>query len=201
MQGEGFAIRVCSHTCLGEAGFQTWCSPRKQSVPSRSLCPLGVTVGSFCNCCHRRSLPIPVHASGGGQLQPAVHAWPMEHPVAVPWELLLLPSHRTAPGAQPVAIILEGKEWVSCQGYIQGSLSLLVHPSPFPILRREGSSPTWSCVITSLSHRQVPQLSSLKINISAMSRMSKAGDFCPFGILSPPSLQSIPRLLTALFIC
>lgn len=39
----------------------------------------------------------------------------------------------------------------------------------------------------------MPQLTSLKINISATSRTSKAGEFCPFGILCPPLLQSVPR--------
>lgn len=67
-----------------------------------------------------KSLPIQVRASGGGQLQPTVHEWPMDHPITVPWGLLLLPSRRTAPAASIVTsgcvcdIVLEGKEWVSC---------------------------------------------------------------------------------------
>lgn len=68
-----------------------------------------------------------------------------------------------------------------------------MHPFLFPIVRQKDSSRTWSCVIASLSRTQMPQLTSLKINISATSRMSKAGEFCPFGILCPPLLQSVPR--------
>lgn len=95
---------------------------------------------------------------------------------------------------------LEGKPWVLHYGHTRGSLALLPYPTDrlliiplFATFIQEGSSCTWSCIITSIFFTEEwPILLSLKISVSAMSWKSKSADFWPVCVLRFPLPQSWP---------